>query len=110
LTAIDPNGNFITIGTTNTTNTGLYTLTWTPPNVAGNYLVTATFAGTNGYWGSNSQTGMTVQAPSATSAPTPAPVSGLATTSDLTYGIIGAVIAIIIAIAIVGLLILRKKP
>ena len=110
LTAIDPNGNYITIGTTNTTNTGLFTLSWTPPNVAGNYLVTASFAGTNSYWGSNAQTGMTVQGPSATTAPTAAPVSGLATTSDLTYGIIGAVIAIIIAIAIVGLLILRKKP
>jgi len=110
LTAIDPNGNYITIGTTNTTNTGLFTLSWTPPNIAGNYLVTATFAGTNGYWGSNAQTGMTVQGPSATAAPTAAPISGLATASDLTYGIIGAVIAIIIAIAIVGLLLLRKKP
>jgi len=109
LTAIDPNGNYITIGTTNTTNTGLYTLSWTPPNVAGNYLVTATFAGTNSYWGSNAQTGMTVQGPSATAAPTAAPVSGLATASDLTYGIVAAVIAIIIVGALLFLA-LRKRP
>ena len=109
LTAIDPNGNFITIGTATTDSTGLYHYTWTPPNVPGNYLVTATFAGTNGYWGSSAETDMTVQGPSATAAPTAAPVSGLATASDLTYGIIAVIIAIIIAIAIVGLLLLRKR-
>jgi len=109
LTAIDPNGNFITLGTATTDSSGLYHYAWTSPNIAGNYLVTATFAGTNGYWGSSAQTDMVVQGPSATSAPTSTP-AGLATASDVTYGIIAAVIAIIIAIAIVGLLLLRKKP
>jgi hypothetical protein len=109
LTAIDPNHNFITLGTATTDSNGLYTFTWTPPSVSGSYLITATFAGTNGYWGSNAQTGMVVQnAPSVT--PTAAPVSGLATMSALTIGIVAAVIAIIIAIAIVGLLLMRKKP
>ena len=59
---------------------------------------------------SSAQTAMIVQAPSATSAPTAAPVSGLATASDLTYGIVAVIIVIIIAVAIVGLLLLRKKP
>jgi len=110
LTAIDPNGNFVTLGSATTDSKGLYSLQWTAPNVPGKYTVTATFAGTNGYWGSSAQTAMIVQAPSATSAPTAAPVSGLATASDLTYGIVAVIIVIIIAVAIVGLLLLRKKP
>jgi len=110
LTAIDPNHNFVTIGTATTDINGMFHYTWTPPNIAGTYSITATFAGTNGYWGSSSETNMVVQSPSSTAAPTAAPVTGLATMSALTYGIIGAVIAIIIAIAIVGLLLIRKKP
>jgi len=110
LTAIDPNGNFITLGTATTASNGLYHYTWTPPSVPGSYLITATFAGTNGYWGSNAQTAMVVQNAPATPAPTAAPPSNLATTSDLTLGIAVAIIAIIIAIAIVGFLLIRKKP
>jgi hypothetical protein len=110
LTSIDPNGNFITIGKATTDAYGLYHYTWTPPNVPGTYSVYATFAGTNGYYGSSAETTMVVSSPSATSAPTATPVTGLATTSDLTYGIIAAVIVIIIAIVIVGLIIIRKKP
>ena len=110
LTAIDPNDNFITLGTATTDANGLYHYTWTPPSVPGNYLVTATFAGTNGYWGSNAQTAMVVQSAPPTPAPTAAPVTGLATMSALTHGIVAAIIAIIIAIAIVGLLLIRKKP
>ena len=110
LTAIDPNHNFVTIGQATTNEHGLYYYDWTPPSIPGNYLVTATFAGTNGYWGSSAQTDMVVQNAPATPAPTASPVTGLATASDLTYGIVAAIIVIIIAIAIVGLLLMRKKP
>jgi hypothetical protein len=110
LTAVDPNGNHITLGTATTLASGLYYYTWTTPSVPGSYLVTATFAGTNGYYGSDAQTATAVQVPSATTAPTSTPASNIATVSDLTLGIAAAVIAIIIAIAIVGLLIIRKKP
>jgi hypothetical protein len=52
---------------------------------------------------------MTVQqAPTVT--PTATPKSNLATTADLMTYIVAAAIAIIIAIAIVGILILRKHP
>ena len=61
LTAIDPNGNYITLGTATTDTNGLFSFQWQPPNVPGKYTVTATFAGTNGYWGSNAETAMTVQ-------------------------------------------------
>jgi len=110
LTAIDPNGNYITLGTATTDAKGLFSYIWQAPAVPGKYVVTATFAGTNSYWPSSAQTTMIVQGPSATSAPTSAPISGLATASDLTYGIVAVIIVIIIAIGIVGLLLLRKKP
>jgi outer membrane protein assembly factor BamB len=108
LTAIDPNGNYITLGTATTDSNGLYYYTWTTPNIPGNYLVTATFAGTNGYWPSNAQTPINVQAaPSAAATPTPAPAS-----NTNTY-ILGSAIAIIVVIIIVGavsILLARKRP
>jgi len=108
LTAIDPNGNFITLGSATTDATGHFIYAWQTPQVSGKYTITATFAGTNGYWPSNAETGMFVQSAPPTPAPTASPVTGLATMSGLTIGIAAAAIAIIIAIAIVGLLILRK--
>jgi outer membrane protein assembly factor BamB len=107
--AIDPNGNYIHIGNATSDANGLFHYTWTTPDIPGDYAVTATFAGTNGYWPSNAETAMNVQqAPTVT--PTATPQSNLATTTDLMTYIVAAAIAIIIAIAIVGLLILRKHP
>jgi hypothetical protein len=103
LSVIDSNGNNRPIGTTTTTSSGFYSLTWTP-DIAGNYTVTATFAGTQSYYGSSAQTAFYASAP-ATTAPTASPVTGLATMSGLTIGFAAAVIAIIIAIAIAVLLI-----
>jgi hypothetical protein len=109
LTAIDSNHNLINIGTATTDIKGNYGFSWTPPSVPGPYQITATFSGTNSYYSSSDTTYVSVQA-SATPAPTAAPVTGLATMSGLTIGIAAAVIVIIIAIAIVGLLLIRKKP
>ncbi|HLN89714.1 MAG TPA: PQQ-binding-like beta-propeller repeat protein [Candidatus Binatia bacterium] len=106
---LDSNGNFRNIGTATTTASGTYSLNWIP-DIPGNYQVTATFAGNNGYWGSSAQTVFDVMQATPTPAPTSAPVQNAATTSDLMIGIAAAVIAIIIAIAIVGLLVLRKRP
>lgn len=109
LTAVDPNGNLVQIGTATTDAQGLYHYTWTPPNVLGDYKITASFVGTNSYYGSASETAMTVtQAP--TVAPTAVPQANLATTADLMTYIVVAAVAIIIAIAIATLLILRKHP
>jgi hypothetical protein len=109
LTAVDPNGNYVQIGTATTDAQGLYHYTWTPPNVPGDYTITASFAGTNSYYGSAAETAMTVT-PAPTAAPTAAPQANLATTADLMTYIVVAAVAIIIAIAIVGFLILRKHP
>ena len=102
------NGNYRQIGTAATDENGMYSLTWTP-DIAGNYTVYAQFAGTNGYWPSNAETHLyTTTATIAT--PTSTAQSNLVNTSDLmTYMAVG-VIAIIIAIAIVGVLVLRKRP
>jgi hypothetical protein len=109
LSVIDVNGNHYNIGTTTTNAMGTYGLTWTPI-IPGNYTVIATFGGSGAYYGSSAQTYFYAGSPAPTAAPTATPVTGLATSSEVTYGIVAAVIVIIIAIAIVALLLLRKKP
>lgn len=69
------------------------------------YTITASFAGSNSYWPSTSETKLTVvEAPqaSATSTPIANPPYELYT--------IGSAVAVIIALAIVAMLLLRKKP
>ena len=110
LNAVDPNGNLIHVGDATTNSNGVFDYTWTPPTITGNYAITATFAGTNSYWPSTAATGVTVQNTPASTAPTATAQSNLVNSSELmTYLAVG-VIAIIIAIAIVGVLIIRKRP
>ena len=108
ISVLDANGNFRPIGTTKTDANGLYSFQW-KPDIPGKYTVYASFAGSKAYYGSYAETSFAVDlAP--TTAPTAIPPSGFATTGDLLTYMVGGVIAIIIAIAIVGLLILRKHP
>jgi hypothetical protein len=85
----------------------MYSLTWTP-NISGNYTVVATFHGSNGYYGSYSETTFNVMnTPTATTTPTIAPASN----TD-TY-VLASAAAIIVAVAIVGavvVLMVRKRP
>ena len=105
---VDANGNFRQIGSTTTNIFGTYGFNWTP-DIPGNYTVIATFAGSNSYYGSSAQTYF-YASDQATPAPTAAPQSGLATTTDLMMYIVGGVVAIIIAIAVATVLTLRKRP
>jgi outer membrane protein assembly factor BamB len=108
---IDPNGNYMHIATVTTDGTsGTFGYTWTTPTITGEYKITATYAGDDSYSYSTATTYADVVAPTATASPTAtATASNLATTTDLlTYMIVG-IIAIIIAIAIVGLVLFRKK-
>jgi hypothetical protein len=108
LSVIDSNGNLRPIGSTTSDTSGMFTYTWMP-DIQGSYTVIATFAGSQSYWGSSAETSFYASAVHATPTPTTSQTN-LATTSDLmTYMAVG-VIAIIIAIAVVGLLILRKRP
>jgi hypothetical protein len=109
LYVLDSNGNYRTIGTATTNINGMYTLTWTP-DIAGNYTVYAQFAGTNGYWPSSASTSFTVMnAPITMPTATAQPVN----LQPTQMYVVGIGVAIILAVAIVGALImlsLRKRP
>jgi hypothetical protein len=109
LYVLDSNHNYRSIGTTTSDASGTYSLTWTP-DISGNYTVYAVFAGTNGYWPSSAEGHIYASAPQATSAPTATPLSGIATQNTLMYGIIAIIIVIIIGIAVLAILMPRKRP
>jgi outer membrane protein assembly factor BamB len=104
---IDANGNYRNIGTTTSDASGAFSLQWTP-DITGKYTVIATFAGTESYWPSNSETSFAVD-PAAPTA-SPYPVTVLPPT-EMYFTI--STVAIIIAIAIVGAVVVlmqRKRP
>jgi len=105
LDAIDPNNNFVHLGTVTSDASGNFGYAWTPPDVPGKYQIIATFAGSESYYSSYAETYAVVsEAPPATPPPAyPQPI-------DYTWTIVGMGILLLIAIAIVGLLILRKRP
>jgi hypothetical protein len=109
INVLDSNGNYRTIGTTTTTASGFYSFNW-KPDIPGNYTVTAVFAGTQSYYGSSAQTAFYANAPSATQAPTAAPLTGLASNNTLMYGLVAIIIVIVIIGAVLAMLMLRKRP
>jgi hypothetical protein len=107
LSVLDSNGNNRVIGTTTTNSLGTYSYTWTP-DVSGNYTVYATFAGSNSYYPSSASTGFYASTPAQTVAPAP-----LASTQPTGMYIALAAVAIIIVVAIVGVVLfiaIRKRP
>jgi len=112
--AISPDGTLQNIATvTSDGTTGTFAYTWTTPTTPGQYEIYATFVGDDSYAASTASTYATVtQAPTVTATPTPTvtATSNLATNASLMTYIVAATIAIIIAIAIVGVLLLRKRP
>ena len=84
LTAIDPNHNFVTLGHATTDASGVYHSLGLL-HIPGTYSITATFAGTNGYYGSSAQTAMDVAELRLTTSSTATPVTGQATIQRLTY-------------------------
>ncbi len=109
LYVLDANGNYRQIGSTTSDAYGTYTYTWTP-DISGDFTVYANFDGSNSYWPSAASAGFTATdatAPQPTAAP---PQSGLATTSDLWMGIAIIAVVIIIVGAVLGILLLRKRP
>jgi outer membrane protein assembly factor BamB len=106
--AIDPNNNNVHLGDAVSDASGHFAFTWETPNIAGQYTIIAHFMGSKSYFGSSSEATAYVSEAAATPTPSPAPA---APQTDM-Y-ILGGVIAIIIAIAIVGAIILvavRKRP
>jgi outer membrane protein assembly factor BamB len=105
----DSNGNCRSIGTATTSPTGTFSLKWTP-DIPGDFAVTATFAGTQSYYGSSADTAFYANAPAATTAPTATPVSNFATTTDLMLGIAALIVVIVIIGVVLAMLMLRKRP
>jgi hypothetical protein len=106
--SIDPNGNAVHIADVTSDMSGSFAYTWTP-KISGDYKITATFTGTNSYGSSWAETHANVV--SATTSPTPPTTISIGQTStdSLMTTLIAGIIAIIIAIAVVGLLLLKKK-
>jgi hypothetical protein len=104
LLAIDSNGGVTSIGTTASDMSGKFAFAWTPP-AQGTYRITATFAGDKSYGSSWDETAVSVG---------PAPQQNTsqpqtASQPDYSMTIIAGIVAVIIAVAISTVLILRKK-
>jgi hypothetical protein len=107
LSVVDANGNYRSIGTTTADADGFFSLNWMP-DIEGKYTVYASFGGGESYWPSHAVTAFNVDpAPPATAAPTASPQS----MADLYF--LPATIALFVAIIAVGLvmvLMVRKRP
>ena len=109
LSVLDANNNYRIIGTTTSDALGTFGYTWTP-DIPGAFTLYASFEGSNSYYGSSAEARFYASLAEATPAPTVTAQANLATTTDLMLYIVGAAIAIIVAIAIGFALVLRKRP
>jgi hypothetical protein len=106
ISVLDPNNNSYDVTTTTSDATGFFSAEF-EPEVPGKYTIIATFAGSGAYYGSYSETAISVlpvPIPTATPTPSPAPLTDLYVT--------GFGVGMIIAIVVVGLLLflmLRKR-
>jgi hypothetical protein len=107
LSVLDANGNFREIGKTTSDSSGFYSFKWTP-DIPGKFTVYASFAGSESYWPSNAETAFAVDpAPEAPPVVEPQPLP------PTEMYVLGSAIAIIIAVAVVGailVLLLRRRP
>lgn len=109
--ATDPNGNPLHIADVVSDMSGTFSYTW-KPTVVGDYKITATFMGDDSYGSSWAQTYTTVSAASVNNNNSGSSTSNVNindVVGPLSMYIIAGVIAIIIAIAIVGILAIRKR-
>jgi hypothetical protein len=106
LDVIDANGNYRNIGTTTSDKHGTYSFDW-KPDIEGKYTIIATFPGSESYWPSQSVSAFDVNINELAPQPTQQPA---VTQSPVEIYFVGSTVAIIIAIAIVGILLLRKHP
>jgi hypothetical protein len=98
---MDPNGNYYDIGTTMTDSTGFYKMSWVPP-VPGEYLILASFAGSEAYYGSYVETAIVVDESSAPS--TPIEPEQPTEPEEPTAPLISTEIAITLAVAVIAII------
>ena len=104
LDALDPNNNFVHLGTATSDTSGNFGFEWKTPDVPGKYNIIATFAGSKSYYASYAETYVIVS-----SAPPVTPPPEYPQPIDNTMTIVAMGIVILIAIVVVGILLLRKK-
>jgi hypothetical protein len=105
--AVDSNNNVRHLGDTTSDSSGMFSFQYTP-DIAGKFTVTATFAGSNSYYGSSSETSFVVDPAHPTQAPQATQAPGAA---DQFF--VPAIAGLFVAVIVVGLLIilvLRKRP
>ncbi len=101
--ATDPNGNYVHIGDAVSDISGTFNFLW-KPEIAGEYQIMATFAGSGSYGSSYDTTAVgVVNAPESTSTPTTTPV----TQAPFSTFDIVILVAVIVAI-LIGVINLRK--
>ncbi len=112
ISLIDPNGNYVNLGTTTSNLNGVYGLAANTNKFGagpGQYEVIASFDGSNSYGSSSASSYFVVNAaPAAAAAPTATPTSA----ADLYFvpAIAGIIVVIIIGFVVLALLMLRKRP
>ncbi|MCW4000714.1 MAG: hypothetical protein NWE93_10780 [Candidatus Bathyarchaeota archaeon] len=108
LMVLDSNNNVYSIGTATADASGTFGFSWTP-EIPGQYTIYAVFEGSGAYYPSTAQTYINVEEPvEPTPTVTAQPISSVVDTYFLP-----SVVAIVIAIAIVGavlLLAIKKRP
>jgi hypothetical protein len=107
LTAIDDKGTYVNIGTAITSAYyGTFEMAWTPP-AEGMYKIIASFAGDDSYGSSGASTAVSVgPAPPDT---TPTVNTQVVDNTPVLYAVVGIGIALLVAVALVGLILYRKK-
>ena len=100
---VDSNGNFRNIGKTTSDANGVFSYTWTP-DIQGSYTVIASFAGSQSYYPSHAETSFAVNAAAPTASPYP-----VTTLPPTEMYFAASTVAIIIAIALATVVIIKKK-
>ena len=102
--ALDSNGGFIDLGTTTSDYAGQFAISWKPTS-EGIYKIFATFSGSDSYYSSYAETALTV-----TEAPAVTPTDGgTEVQPDNTMLLYGILVAVVIAIVLALIAIVRKK-
>jgi hypothetical protein len=107
INVVDANGNYRQIGSVTSDSDGFFSYQWTP-DIPGMYTVIASFAGSESYGSSRSETAFFASTPTATPTPTAQPVQSAA---DLFFvpAIAGLFVLIIVVAIVLVMLMLRKK-
>ncbi len=108
LTALSSDGASINIGTVTTDGYyGTFSKSWTPPN-EGDYKIIASFAGDDSYGSSSASTAVSI-GPAAEKITIPEQITPPDYTMTIVYGVIAVIVAVVISVAIVGIVLYRKK-